>query len=334
MVGSGVLVVLAVGLGGLVLRQQMGKRVGSSTTKQETAASTTAPASEMRASLAKSSQGSGLPKVKGLEGMEDRLFSAANDNDLFPIQAQSGELDSQLGAGELAGESTISASDAQAAVPMASQMNGELNAGADVSRPAESSSESSAAELARPEPEWTDEERASWRATMENLKQKIGSQDYTAAGEAIAEARRSAVRAAQRAQLDRLSKTNELARAFHTGLVAAIQGLSAGEVFTVGSSTQASFVEGDDQHVIVRIRGENQSFALTEVPIGLAYGLVDLKLDREQPSSLASKAAFTAVHPAVANNELAMVRAREMLSQAIAAGVVAEDMAEIFSEER
>ncbi len=178
----------------------------------------------------------------------------------------------------------------------------------------------------------TDEEKATWFELLTQARQLIGEQKYQLAKEKTGTARSLAKSETQLAQLGRLEAAQILASDLQTAMVRAIAGLGAGESFLIGTSTQASFVEGDSTHLVVRIRGQNQSFTLTELPVGLAFAVADLKMP-DSPTSKACKAAFTLFHPGAASNDLALQRARTLMSEAISSGSVPDDMLSIFTDE-
>ena len=177
----------------------------------------------------------------------------------------------------------------------------------------------------------TDAEKSTWSKAMKEVLKTLGMQDFKAAKEQVTAAAGLAKTQLQRDQLKRLTSVAKLTEEFHGFLVDAINGLGAAETFKVGRSLEASFVEGSATAISVKIRGNVQTFALTELQIGLAMGLVDLKMDTEHPNSLARKAAFTLVHPKT--NALALKAAREQMAAAAAAGAVDADMRTVFDED-
>lgn len=177
----------------------------------------------------------------------------------------------------------------------------------------------------------TDAEKSTWSKSMKEVLKTLGMQDFKAAKVQLTAAESLAKTQLQRDQLKRLTSVAKLTEEFHGFLVDAINGLGAAETFKVGRSLEASFVEGSATAISVKIRGNVQTFALTELQIGLAMGLVDLKMDTEHPNSLARKAAFTLVHPKT--NALALKAAREQMAAAAAAGAVDADMRTVFDED-
>ncbi len=176
-------------------------------------------------------------------------------------------------------------------------------------------------------------EREQWSSAMLAARKSIGLQQYVQATQQLEEARSLAKTSQQTEQLARLTRVRELAQEFSEALQRAVSGMGAGETFIVGKSTDASFVDASPERLTLRIEGKNQSWTMTELPIGIAFAIVDMAMDREHPRSLAAKAAFTLVHPASQGKELALNRAQQMMAEAIDAGVVTQDMAQVFSDD-
>ena len=166
---------------------------------------------------------------------------------------------------------------------------------------------------------------------MKETLKTLGMQNFKLAKEQLAASETLAKTMKQKEQHKRLNTVAKLAEEFHGFLIEAITGLDAAETFKVGRSLEASFIEGNETSISVKIRGQVQTFALTELQIGLAMGLVDLKMDTEHPTSLARKAAFALVHPKT--NGLALKAAREQMVAAAAAGVVEADLPNVFDED-
>lgn len=183
-----------------------------------------------------------------------------------------------------------------------------------------------------PPPELTDADRTAWLTAMTAAKQLIGQQQYSQANESLSGNEQLAKTTDQQSQLKRLKTISRLAEELQHELRNAIEGLGAGEVVLIGTSTPVAFVDWDQTQLTVRIRGENRKFTLPELPIGLAFALSDMALDPQQPSTQARKAAFAFVHPGAAGNDLAAQRAKEMMSAAVAAGVVDQDLINAFNE--
>lgn len=166
---------------------------------------------------------------------------------------------------------------------------------------------------------------------MKETLKTLGAQNFKLAKEQLTASENSAKTQLQKEQLKRLATVAKLVEEYHGFLVDAVASLGPAETFKIGGSSEASFVEGNETAVSLKIRGRASTFAFTELQIGVANGLVDLKMDIEHPSSLARKAAFALVHPKT--NGLALKAAREQILVAAAAGAVETDMPNVFDED-
>lgn len=176
-------------------------------------------------------------------------------------------------------------------------------------------------------------EREQWASAMLSARKLIGQQQYLEAAQHLEDARSLAKTSQQAEQLARLLTVKQLAQEFSEALHRAMDGMGGAETFIVGKSTPASFVEASADRLKLRIDGQTQSWTMTDLPIGIAFSLVDMTLDREHPRSLAAKAAFTLVHPAAQGKDMATQRAVQMMSAAIDAGAVSKDMAQVFTDD-
>jgi hypothetical protein len=265
-------------------------------------------------------QGSGLPRVRGLDGSSDAApfdMQAGMNPDSNP-DAIPGANPTGLPAAEPAKPAPAPSPDPTApAVPPVTM------------EPVPES------EPAMPPPQadpvLTDDEKSTWQKSMKELLKTLGAQEFAKAKARLAEVEVEARTQLQKQQLMRLAAVARLTEEFHGFLVDAIAGLDAAETFTIGRSTPVSFIEGSPTEIAVKIGGRPQRLKLTELPTGLAMGLVDLQMDTAHPTSLARKAAFAIVHPKT--NALAIKVAREQMAQAAVAGAVAADMPTVFDED-
>ena len=180
------------------------------------------------------------------------------------------------------------------------------------------------------EPVLTDAEKSKWNKAMKELLKTLGNQDFAASKKQLAESEPLARTQLQKDQYKRISTVARLAEEYHGFLVDAIAGLGAAEIIEIGSF-KVGFIEGNETAVSLQIRGRKQTFKLTELQVGVANALVDYKMDRAHPTSLARKAAFVLVHPKT--NDLATKRAREQMAEAAGAGAVDADMPTVFDED-
>jgi hypothetical protein len=166
-----------------------------------------------------------------------------------------------------------------------------------------------------PDPELSDVEKSRWAKAVESLRKALGQQDFGTSKKQLEEIKQAAKTQLQRDQLK--------------FLVNAVAGLGAGETFKIGS-TPASFVEGNANSITIKT-GRLQTYKFNELPNGVAYGLVNLQMDVENPISYARKSAFAWVHPKT--NALTLREAKAMMDKAVAGGAVSDDMIKIFDDD-
>lgn len=172
----------------------------------------------------------------------------------------------------------------------------------------------------------SDGERQQWTDGMLAVRTAIGQQQFTQATAQLDSLRRLAKTPIQTQQLSRLVTLEQLAQRFRQALDKALASMGAAETFSFGNSNLASFVEADGDRVILRIEGRNRTFAMPELPVEIAFAIVDMAMDREHPKSLAAKAAFILFHPVAQADDRAVKRAQQMMVAAVAAGAVPPDM--------
>ncbi|MEO8270510.1 MAG: hypothetical protein ABI557_12375 [Aureliella sp.] len=176
-------------------------------------------------------------------------------------------------------------------------------------------------------------ERKQWSSAMQSVRKTIGQQQFEEATQQLDDARSLAKTLQQTEQLARLVTVEQLAQEFSEALQRALAGMGGAETFMVGQSTPVSFVEFGDGHLTLRLNGQSQTWSMTDLPTGIAFAIADMSLDRDHPRSLAAKAAFTLVHPAAQGKDILTQRAMQMMSTAIDAGAVSEDMAQVFADD-
>lgn len=254
------------------------------------------------------SQGSGLPKVQGLEDPSEPLMESSSS------------------------DTASDATEANAAMPPAEESSGSM--ATDTSMPQASSEEMNPNPPAETSPQdsvLSESEKKAWQDAMYEIRSQITKQDYENAIAMLDNAQETAKTSPQVDQLIRLRRAGLLAEQCQNAIVEAIEGLSGGESFTVGSSTNVSFVEGNREAVTLRILGQNRTFRLPELKIGIASALADLKMEATHPSSVAAKAAFALFH--AGSNDETVRRARSDMQTAIDAGQIPADTVAVFDDD-
>lgn len=103
----------------------------------------------------------------------------------------------------------------------------------------------------------------------------------------------SALNAELTSQVIRMKVLASLANDYQVAILDALALLEPGQVFAV-SQREAAFVGWDKHRIVLRISGRNTSvpIAIGKLPLGIAFGIADLKLDNASPQSLAMKASY------------------------------------------
>jgi hypothetical protein len=146
----------------------------------------------------------------------------------------------------------------------------------------------------------------------------------------IAEAEKLAKTPEHQALVERLRRVGEMAKQFREAVSAAIQGLEAGEVFKVGTSTQVAVVETFPDKIIVRIAGQNRTYNITEMPQGLAVALADMSLDASDPRNRVVKGAYVALGKN--SDSDAIAKAKTWWEEAQLGGVDVSDLMPFFTD--
>lgn len=276
---------------------------------------------------------SGLPRVRGFDGMAADGDAPRVSSDM---NGMTGDDDPNMGsAGEMNSAGDMNSLD--------DGMNNSLDMGLTMTEiPAENTAMVDDAAMnpkadgmepaATMEPEvvLTEEEKQAWQQQMKEIRNQLSQKDFEGASQQLAATAELAKTEPQQQQLARLQSLAVLAEDFQKALVAAVTGMSAGEVITVGSTTLA-FIEGTPERLIVKAEGNTERYNLIDMPAGLAHGLVDLKLDMTHPSTAARKAAFAMLHPK--SNQLTLNKAKKLMQEAIDGGIVGQDMLLVFEDD-
>jgi hypothetical protein len=124
------------------------------------------------------------------------------------------------------------------------------------------------------------------------------------------------------ARYERLMLLAGYAKNFQAALQSAIAGLHPGDQIEVGGSTVVGFVSAAPGSITLRVTGTNRTYALENLPVGLAVALADRWLDKEDPVSLAVKGAYLAALKETTDER--RTRARQWLEEASQRGVEGE----------
>lgn len=165
---------------------------------------------------------------------------------------------------------------------------------------------------------------------LEAARVALTEHQFAAADDHLAQADRLAKTEEHRRAVARVRRLADLLAAFRQALVAQLQSMQGGETVKVGTSTQVTLVEANESKVIVRMSGGNRSFALSELPPGLALAIADLRFRQGDPAGLQAKAAYLIALKRPTDDT--RQKARSLLEEAQAAGADVSDLMRLLEE--
>ena len=165
---------------------------------------------------------------------------------------------------------------------------------------------------------------------LESARMALSEHQFSAADEHLAQADQLAKTPEQKQAVARVRRLADWLAAFRQALLAQLQSMQGGETIKVGTSTQVTFVEVNENQLIVRMAGMNRKFPLSEVPAGLALAIADLRFRQGDPTGLQAKAAYLIAQkkPTDESRE----KARHLLQEAQSAGADVSDLLRLLDE--
>lgn len=124
------------------------------------------------------------------------------------------------------------------------------------------------------------------------------------------------------AKYERLTLLAGYAKNFQAALKKAVAGLHPGDEIQVGSSTVVGFVSAAKDSITLRVTGTNRTYALENLPAGLAVAIAERWLNKDDPATLAMKGAYVASLKDL--DEERKAKAREWLEEASKKGIAGE----------
>jgi hypothetical protein len=146
-----------------------------------------------------------------------------------------------------------------------------------------------------PTPKPTAAELGDLSTLMKDAKTALGSFAFEDAEEALEKALKLAKLPEHRAKVLRLKNVAELAKKFRQAIVATMTKLEASEVIKVGTSTEAIVVESSPQKLVMRVAGQNKTYTVDDLPLGLAANLGERSLNADDPSTKVLKGAYVII---------------------------------------
>lgn len=174
-------------------------------------------------------------------------------------------------------------------------------------------------------------EKKQWQEQMKRARASLAKLDAAATENLLGELKPLAKNAQQRAQLTTLEQAVGLIRKAREAIVAGIGGLESAETFTVGTSTEVSFIEGDETRIIVRSLGGRQEHKLEAMPVGMGVALMKLKPNVIDANLDAAMGAYIMVQPRVTAKTAE--QGQKLLEEAAAVGAISKELAQFYKDD-
>jgi len=153
----------------------------------------------------------------------------------------------------------------------------------------------------------------------QSARQALSRRDLTTARSLLDQAQQGPFYAEHGEQVDRTSTLFDYTWRFWQGVRQGVRSLDA-ETALAWDSGEAAFVQAADEHVVLRINGQRQQFAIADLPAAALVDLARRGLPADQPRSKLYVATFLALDDrgdVLANQR----QAQQLWSEAAAAGV-------------
>jgi len=130
---------------------------------------------------------------------------------------------------------------------------------------------------------------------MKEAKTALGDFNFEEATAALEQARELAKLPKHQAVVKRLKMVGDMARRFREAIQESMGKLDAGDVIKVGTSTEAAIVEASPDKLIIRVAGQNRTYTLDDMPLGLAVNIGERALNTDDPKTKLVKGAYVFV---------------------------------------
>ena len=179
---------------------------------------------------------------------------------------------------------------------------------------------------AQPQPEDVRALAAALRAARAALE----SHHFDEAQAKLAQVESVPKRSEHRAKFERLKLLVHYAKEFRSALLESVATLRAGSEIQIATGERIAVVSASPERITIKARGTTRTYAIDDLPAGLAIAIADHWLDQENPVSLVIKAAYLASLKDRRDDRLA--KAREWFQQAAAKGMEIGDLARVIDD--
>jgi hypothetical protein len=172
-------------------------------------------------------------------------------------------------------------------------------------------------------PQPTNEDLAKLGLAFQKARQAIEEHNFDRAAAFLEVAGEMPRLPEHQAMLDRLKLLSDCVDQYRAAIQESLGKLTAGSSFEVGE-TRVGVVETGPEKIIFRVNGQNRSYALTDLPVGLAAALAAQTLAADDPNTLTLKGAFVLASPKATDEE--KKKAQEFLEEAAKSVDAAQDL--------
>jgi len=129
--------------------------------------------------------------------------------------------------------------------------------------------------------------------------------------------------------VSRLKVVADMAKQFRRAIQQTLPNLAAGEVIMVGKA-QAVVVDSGRDTLTIRIAGQNRTYTLNDLPLGLAIYLGERSLNEKDPKTPLFKGAYVFIDKR--SDEAQLQKAQEWWEEAQLNGVDASAILPVFND--
>jgi hypothetical protein len=149
-----------------------------------------------------------------------------------------------------------------------------------------------------PEKPAVDQEKtdATIRQTLDEVRQALRQRKFDLAKAKIQSARKSSGGSSLAAEVQRVDALVQYVEGFWHGVDEQIKGLTVGDQ-TMLRDVTVGVVDKDAEKLVLRVNGENRTYARDDLPIGVAIGLAEAWFDAADPASKIFLGSIHVVHP-------------------------------------
>lgn len=143
---------------------------------------------------------------------------------------------------------------------------------------------------------------------LTTARDAIGEQNFPTFDAEIAKAESLAILDDHKVKLRRLKLLGDYVKEFRQALDKTVADLEVGAQVPYNETISFGVVEKGPNLLIVRVGGQNRSYALNDLPPGLARRLGEMSLEKNTPETLALQAAFISVMPKATDKDLELAK--------------------------